>query len=457
MAKRAKQRNVIQQQKLKNRLILVSFAILIAKLIIILTVKNGGWSGADGQSYLKGVDALIKNGWFSKDSILIYWPAGYPILLWLVSFISVSKFLYIVSYLQTILYFLACAYFVERLRLTFLSKLALPTALILGLNPTLSLSSLAIGYESLVASCMLASLALIIRYEQREKNRSNLLWTLLWVGLLQGASAFMQPRGLLIGFSLFVIWGSFDRSWKHFTAIVVLGTCVMFVMPVGLILRNEEAGNGAVISRNLGATMSLGAGDKATGGYTSTGGVPCPAKPPATAVTDSQLVKCSIIWYLKHPGKTAVLAVKKSIYFWSPWYGPLANGTISNGTRDRNPWLKIDPVRKMDSTLAGHKLVNGWLGKVISWIWLLSGLALLFIGMRWLWSLGGLERRVGILTSVPILLAWLTSIGTIGDHRFRLPTMGLSLFLQVAGYFGLKGRFSGTRGVVALEPRGRAR
>lgn len=453
MAKGAKKRIVIQEQKLKKRLLLISFIILIGKLVLILSVRNGGWLGADGESYLKGVDGLIKSGLFSKEPLLDYWPAGYPILLWILTFFSLSKLIYLVSILQTFLYFVASAFLVERLRLTRISNLALPTALVLGLNPTLSLSSLAVGYESLVASCMLASIALVIRYQQGDRNRRNLLWTILWIGLIQGFSGFMQPRGLLIGFFIFLFWGAFHNSWKHFTAIVILATCVMMILPAGLMLRNSQAGNGFVISRNLGATMSLGAGDKATGGYGNTGGVTCPSTPPATSATDSQLVRCTINWYEKHPGKTVVLAVKKSMYFWSPWYGPLANGTMA-----RNPWLKMDPIKGVDAnSRAGHNLVYGWFGKVISWIWLLSGLFLFFTGLFWLWNKGGLERQLGVLTAVPVFLAWLTAIGTIGDHRFRLPTMGLSLFLQIAGYFGLKARFSRSRGRATLEPRGRAR
>ena len=336
--------------------------------------------------------------------------------------------------------------------MTRLSKYALLLALILGLNPTLSLSSLVIGYESLVASCMLASVALIIRYEQRQKNWANLIRTILWVGLIQSLSAFVQPRGLVMGLFIFLFWGIFHNSWKHFIVIVVLGTFLMMILPAGLVVRNAVAGNGAVISRNLGVTMSLGAGDKASGGYGNTGGVPCSSIPPETTTSDSQLVKCTISWYLKHPGKTVILALKKSVYFWSPWSGPLTNGTMA-----RNPWLKIDPVSKIDSTRQGHDLVYGWLGKVVSWVWLLGGLLLFFVGFRWLWKMGGLEKQISVFSGVPVLLGWFTAIGTIGDHRFRVPTMGLSLFLQVAGYFGLKERLSWGSGRATLEPRGRAR
>ncbi len=452
MAKRAKQRAVARDREIRRKIYFISCAILAIKIILILSVKEGGWLGADGESYLKGVDAILKGGFASKDSVLVYWPAGYPILLWILSLISISKLIYLVSFLQTLAYFAASLFFVEQVRRTRLSKLAMPLVIILGLNPTLSLSSLSIGYESLVASCMLASIALIIQYERGEKNWANLGRTVLFVGIIQSVSAFMQPRGLLIGFFILLLWGLSHKSWKQSCAILILGTCVMMIMPAGLIVRNAKADNGVVISRNLGITMSLGAGDNASGGYGSSGGVPCSPTPPASVATDSQLVKCTISWYAKHPGKTFVLAVKKSVYFWSPWYGPLANGTMA-----RNPWLKVDPVRKMDTTKQGHDALYGWLGKVISWIWLISGLILLFAGFRWLWKIGALERRVGLLAGVPVLLAWLTAIGTIGDHRFRLPTMGLSLFLQVAGYFGLKERITGTQGQSALEPRGRAR
>jgi hypothetical protein len=452
MAKRAKQRAVAKDKKLKKMVFLVSCAVLAAKLILIISVKHGGWLGADGESYLKGVDAILKDGLASKNSVLVYWPAGYPILLWLLSLVTLSKMIYLVSIFQTIVYFLASAFFAEQVRRTRLSKLALPLALILGLNPTLSLSSLTIGYESLVASCMMASVALIIRYELNQKSKANLIQTSLLVGLLQSFSAFMQPRELLLGFFILFFWGIFHKSWETLTAIVLLGTCAMMILPAAIVMRNVAAKNGSVISKNLGVNMSLGAGDKATGGYGNSGGVPCSPNPASSKVTDSQLITCTISWHLHHPSKTATLAVRKSIYFWSPWSGPLANGTMA-----RNPWLKIDPIRNIISNKQGYDLVYGWIGKVISWVWLLSGLLLFFIGFSWLWRMGGVERRISVLVAVPVLLAWMTAIGTFGDHRFRLPTMGLSLFLQVAGYFGLMERFAGGARRTILEPRGRAR
>lgn len=455
MAKQVKKRANLQDQKLRKRLFLVACIVLLVKFVLIFSVKDGGWLGADGENYLTGLNGLLKNGFASKEPLLNYWPAGYPLILWMLSFISLSKLVYLISFVQSILYFGATAFFVERIRLTRLSKLAMPLALVLGLNPTLSLSSLAIGYESAVASCFLLTTALIIRYQQNQ-SRKNLYRTLLLVGLIQGISAFMQPRGILLGIVIFILWGVFNGGWRNIFSIVLIGTCVLMIFPTVLVVRNIQANNTATISTNLGSTMNGGAGDKATGGYPGRGstnyGVPCAPKPPATTVSDSQLVGCVLSWYLHHPTKTAILVIKKSIYFWSPWYGPLANGTMA-----RNPWLKIDPIKNIAANVQGHSLVFGWFGKLVSWIWFLCGLFLLFYGFGWLWRSGGLESQLSLLAGTPILLAWLISVATIGDHRYRLPTMGLSLFLQVAGYFGLKERISGSRGPATLEPRGRAR
>ena len=455
MAKGTKQRSIIHDQKLRKKLFLISCAILLVKLILILSIKDGGWLGADGENYLTGLNGLLKNGFASKEPLLNYWPAGYPLLLWVLSFVSLSKLIYLISSVQTFLYFAATAFFVERIRLTRLSKIALPLALVLGLNPTLSLSSLAVGYESAVASCFLLTTALIIRYQQNQ-SRKNLIQTLLLVSFIQSISAFMQPRGILLGIIIFILWGVFNGGWKNIVTIVLIGTCVLMIFPSVLVIRNVQANNTATISTNLGSTMNGGAGDRATGGYPGKGntnyGVPCNPKPPATTVSDSHLVRCVLSWYIKHPSKTAILIVKKSIFFWSPWSGPLANGTMA-----RNPWLKIDPIKNIAANQQGHNIVFGWFGKIVSWIWLLSSLLLLFYGFIWLWKMGGLERQLSILAGTPILLAWLISVATIGDHRYRLPTMGLSLFLQVAGYFGLKEGLFRDRSPAALEPRGRAR
>jgi hypothetical protein len=85
------------------------------------------------------------------------------------------------------------------------------------------------------------------------------------------------------------------------------------------------------------------------------------------------------------------------------------------------------------TTQEGSNLVYGGFGKFISWIWLLSGVAFLLYGYRTLWKQNSLERLIGNFAMVAILSNWFITLFTIGDHRFRIPIMGLSIFLQVIG------------------------
>ena len=62
------------------------------------------------------------------------------------------------------------------------------------------------------------------------------------------------------------------------------------------------------------------------------------------------------------------------------------------------------------------------------------------IGFFWLRSFKGIYGTLAWLTFTPVVISWVVGMGTIGDHRFRLPTMSLSLALQVLGYFALRHR-----------------
>jgi hypothetical protein len=180
--------------------------------------------------------------------------------------------------------------------------------------------------------------------------------------------------------------------------------------------------------------------------------VPCFSSSGKVEPSDSEIQKCVLDWYLANPRQAIKLTLNKSIYFWSPWSGPLANGTMA-----RNPWLKIAPVRNIEMNQDGFKLVHGTFGQIISWIWLISGLVLLFCGFFWLSKIGGTIKTLAWFSLIPIVLSWLVSIATIGDHRFRIPTMGLSLFLQVAGAFALRKRLKTSEFTPAFEQSARSR
>jgi hypothetical protein len=107
----------------------------------------------------------------------------------------------------------------------------------------------------------------------------------------------------------------------------------------------------------------------------------------------------------------------------------------------RNPWLKIDPaINLAQNSQTGNNIVTGTVGKLFSWAWLLSGVALMFYGLKAMRRFGKLESQLASLLMAPVLTSWIVALGTIGDHRFRLPTMSLSLVLQVIGFVEIRKR-----------------
>ena len=446
-SKRARQGQSKLDKKVNFYLIAIPVLAFIIKLITMANTPNGGWLGADGENYLSGVDGLIADGYFSDKSILSYWPAGYPILIWILTKISVANILWIISFLQSIFYAYASYYFVKQLRDTKLRPYMFWIGMALAFNPTLSLSSMAVGYESPIAACMLMITGLIIKSQLNPVDRR--FWIrAAGVGGFFALASFMQPRWVLTTLVVAAIWALAYKNRKQQALILAVVMGIMALAPVALIARNQKAGNGSVISTNLGVTMAIGAGDETDGGYQRKGPeVPCEPVPPATTVTDNEKVKCVIKWYATHPVKSVKLFINKGFFYWSPWSGPIVNGTMA-----RNPWLKVDPILNIArGSQQGHDLVYGAFGKIISWAWMLGCISLFFLGFFWLRSYKGIYSLLAWLAFTPVVLSWLVGMGTIGDHRFRLPTMSLSLVLQLLGYFALRHRVKTGSFKVAAE------
>ena len=452
-SKMARQQQVKQSKNVNFYIIAIPVLGFLIKLITMINTPNGGWLGADGENYFSGVDGLLADGYLSDKSILSYWPAGYPILLWGLAKISVTQIIWLISITQTLFYAYASYYFVKQLRDTKLRPYLFLIGLILAINPTLSLSSMAVGYESPIAACMLMVVGLIIKSLQSPNDR-RLVIRVLGVGGFSALATFMQPRWLLTSIVIAVVWALMTKSRKVQALILVGVIGVMAIAPAILIQRNVASIDKAVISTNLGVTMRIGAGPQTTGGYSHTGpDVPCDPVPPATTVSDNDVVKCVIKWYAANPVKAGKLFVKKGWYYWTPWSGPLGNGTMA-----RNPWLKVNPIMDIArGSQSGNDLVYKSVGKGISFFWVVGCISLFFIGFFWLRSMKGIYANIAWLTGIPVVISWLISMGTIGDHRFRIPTMSLSLFLQVMGYFALRHKAKTRSFAVALESSAKAR
>jgi hypothetical protein len=430
-----KRQILANEKKILRYLIAFPLIALAIKFIVMFNIPSGGWLGADGENYTSGVNGLLREGFYSKEPKLSYWPAGYPLLLWPLAKISISNFYYLVSIIQTIFFAYGTYYFTSQVNKSAFKKFTLLASFLISFNPTLSLSTLVVGYEAPIAACFMMISGLLIKNFAKDIDRKFWLAVAAIAGWFSLA-IFMQPRFLLVGLLFFAYWGIKLGSKKYGAALLVLIALIMAIAPAIMIVRNIEVINQATISTNLGVTMAIGAGDQTKGGYDRTGPeVPCKPKLPETVVTDSNKVKCVIQWYLQNPVKTVNLAFNKTQFFWSPWSGPLVNGTMA-----RNPWLKISPTESIGKTQDGAKIITGFFGKIISYGWIVGQMFFLFLGFKELRKFGQSEKIFANLLLLPIVISWLISIGTIGDHRFRIPTMALSLFLQTAGFLALKAK-----------------
>ena len=452
-SKVARQRQRTKSNTVNFFLIAIPILAFIIKLITMANIHGGGWLGSDGESWLAGADGLLKQGYYSNASVLAYMPAGYPILIWFCAKISVTNAVWILSFLQSAFYAFSSYYFLKQLRDTKLRPYIFLIGLALAFNPTLSLSTLVVGYESILTSCMLMIAGIIIKSKQSILNRKFGIY-ILGVGAFSALAAFIQPRWILTSIVIAIVWALMHKGPKVQAAIVVGVIAIMAIAPALTVQRNVHSVHKAVLATILGSNMAIGAGDETSGGYGRTGPVvPCKPIPPATAVSDSDLVKCVIKWYAGHPVKAVHLFINKSLYFWSPWSGPLGNGTMA-----RNPWLKINPISSIaKGSQQGNDLINKTLGKTISFLWEMGCISLFFLGFFWLRSMKGIYLNIAYTSLVPVVISWLVAMGTVGDHRYRIPTMPLSVFLQVMGYFALCHKAKTRSFAVALEPSAKAR
>ena len=457
MASKSKRARLAPQRDLKKTFMYWASIVLLIKLIIIFNIPafnieihgkpfllDGIWLGADGENYLNGYVSLARDGVFSTESILSYWPAGYPLIILLLSLFGKAWVLTTLAIIQSLIFSFSAYFLASQLYKTRLKKYSYLILVLILLNPTLSLSSLAVGYESFAASGCIIALAIVVK-DFVEKNERKFTQYLIINSVIFGLLTFMQPRLLASGLMIILFWLITKKGIKSASAMIVLSLAITLFFPATLVFRNSEATGLRAISTNLGNTMNLGAGDNATGSYSSKEkGVECKRTSTNPGASDSQLVRCVLNWYLQNPLKSTKLFYNKTIYFWSPWFGPLADGTMA-----RNPWLKVSPIKNITSTQDGVNLVYGGFGKLISWLWLLGGMALMIYGFLLLWRQKSLERFIGVFAMFIITINWVISLLSIGDHRFRLPVMGMSLLLQA---IGLKTFLAGRKPVMVDGP-----
>ena len=166
MASKSKRARMAPQRNLTKTFMYWAIAVSIIKLIIIAKIppanlqlgdgkflKTAGiWLGADGENYLAAYNSLLHEGVFSSSSTLNYFPAGYPLVIFLLSIFGKSWVLTTLSVFQSLVFSFASYIFASQISKTKLKKLSYTVFIFIILNPTLSLASIVVGYESLAAS-----------------------------------------------------------------------------------------------------------------------------------------------------------------------------------------------------------------------------------------------------------------------------------------------------------------
>jgi hypothetical protein len=181
----------------------------------------------------------------------------------------------------------------------------------------------------------------------------------------------------------------------------------------------------------------MGAGPLATGTYMNgTTGVDCIISSKSEASQSNEKLKCAFKWYLENPLNGTKLMWKKSYHLWSPWFGPLAGGTNA-----LHPYYQsFHPIKSNIRTQEQFDLVFGPIGKFISWIWILGSWVFLLWGFIHLWVQKNVSQIIGIFSFLFIILNWVSCLITIGDSRYRIPLMSISLLVQTIGIRALIGK-----------------
>ena len=445
-------RSVRERRSRLRAVIVFSLIIFLAKVSWLASLPGRGLLGADGESYLASIDGLLVDGLFSAQGSLTYWPAGYPILMWPIAEISQDNLLFIVGAMQSLVFSLSSLFCVFELSSSSLKRFMWPAVILLNLSPTLSLNSVVIGYEVTSASLLLLAIAFYLRQIRTNKTSIVNLETTS-AAISMSLACFMQPRITLLTLGIIIPYAIYRYKGKSIPIFLVFSISLVAIAPTFLTLRNLQANGLAAVSTNLGAAMNIGAGPGASGGYSNDAkGVPCDPLVGDAAEQDRQKVRCVIDWYLSNPFSTTKLFANKFLYHWSPWFGPLFKGTMA-----RNPWLEFNPLFDIASTNGGYQMVFGSVGKVVSWGWIMGSLALLSLGFLALRRRGGDSTLLAWLLLTPVALNTLSSMATIGDNRFRIPTLTLSLLLQLFGLYsifskkifrrGLEGEVKLSRGI----------
>ena len=103
------------------------------------------------------------------------------------------------------------------------------------------------------------------------KDDKKFIKYLIISSVIYGLLAFVQPRLIVTGLAINMVWILVWKGVKGGALLISLSVAITLFFPATLIYRNNQAIGVNSTSTNLGVTMNIGAGDNATGGYIKEG------------------------------------------------------------------------------------------------------------------------------------------------------------------------------------------
>ena len=122
------------ESKVFKALILIPLAAFLFKMTVISKLQVLGYAGSDFENYFNATNGLLKDGLFSKEPLLSYFPAGYPLFIWPIAIISLEGTQTILSVIQSIFFAYATYFFTKKLRKTEFSHLAVLSSVLISFN-----------------------------------------------------------------------------------------------------------------------------------------------------------------------------------------------------------------------------------------------------------------------------------------------------------------------------------
>ncbi|MDZ7411942.1 MAG: glycosyltransferase family 39 protein [candidate division KSB1 bacterium] len=172
--------------------------------------------------------------------------------------------------------------------------------------------------ETLFTALLMA--LLLVQARGAESRGPSMLVT----GLLTAVGALLRPNVLLLPLAL-AAWWKVGCGWPMRKVVSSTGLCfavvVLCILPWSL--RNLKVhGTIVPISTNGGVNLWIGNNTNATGDWLKPADYWLPSGQ-TEAEVDRQYLHAALEHIVAHPGRTAFLAVRKFVIFWSPYPHPL--------------------------------------------------------------------------------------------------------------------------------------